>query len=444
MKALQKNEGVSRRPLSVLAVTLVMGAALAGIGVTGYLQASRNAETLTRAEVGAMLPGLRRAVFRGPGAGDLGAALASYFSDHEEGDFTAAAIVGADGHVRSTFGMNRRPFAPERLFGMVSRGAPGSPALRIFDDGVVHALVPFFGRGKGRRGGFGQERGLFLMVEAVSSDGPAIVSRATAALTVELTAAVLLVAIALLLIRQKAAADARTLAMEAERREMAVALERDERLKALGRMSAVLGHELRNPIAALKGHAQLLLEEAEAGRPVQDRAKRVVSEAKLLENLTFQVLDFVRTGEIVLAKVYLDDLAGSAAALSDVAPVAIDAPEGVAWYLDRARMEQALINLLVNAAQAGEVGAEIGLAIDCDEETLRISVRDRGPGIPEEDLERIFQPFYTSRAKGTGLGLALVRRIAEAHGGEVRAANHAGGGAVPTVTIPRIEPAAGG
>jgi signal transduction histidine kinase len=99
-------------------------------------------------------------------------------------------------------------------------------------------------------------------------------------------------------------------------------------------------------------------------------------------------------------------------------------------------MEQALINLLVNAGQSSPIAEPIDLIVASDPNMLRIKVRDRGMGIPEEDLDRIFQPFYTNRAQGTGLGLALVKRIATAHGGDVFAQNHPEGGAVFTMEIP--------
>lgn len=434
MLFLSKIDPTAKWRIYILAITLAMGAALAGTGISGYVQAQKNAEMLAVAEIGAMLPGLRRELSRG--SEGLTESLAGYFDDTEAGGFSAAAIVGPDGAVVQRFGKNKRDFDFVRLNQKQPQPGPFSPAFELFEDGVVHTLLTLPKRFGRRRGGPDAFPALRIMTESTSSMGPTIVSNALFALAVELIAAALLLTSALLILRQKASADARNLAMEQERREMAVQLERDERLKALGRMSAVLGHELKNPIAALKGHAQLLLEEMPADATMRKRAATVVEEAKLLETLTEQVLDFIRTGELNLHKVYVDDLVESAAALSGLEAVEVFAPKGVTWMLDRARVEQALVNLLVNARQASPDGAPIDLTVTADEQTLSIQVRDRGTGIAAEDGERIFQPFYTGRARGTGLGLALVKRITDAHGGAVTAANHPKGGAVLTLALP--------
>lgn len=424
--------------IGILATTLTMGIALLVTGFSGYIQAEKNAKMLAAAEIGAMMVGLRRELSRRPE--NIADALTGFLASDEDSGFTAAALLTPGGEVTQIFGKNKKAFA--RDFLLQPPGRLREPALRLYENGVVHAVFetpPHFGRrhgGKRRAAKKGPHDGLRIAVEAISKSGPTIISNAVIALVIETVAAVLLLSSALLFLRQKALADRRARLMEIERREMAVQLERDERLKALGRMSAVLGHELKNPIASLKGHAQLLLENLEKEHPGRPRAATVVEEAELLETLTLQVLDFVRTGELSCAKVYLDDLAESAAALSGVDSVTVRAPEGKTWHLDRARMEQALVNLLINAAQASPPGAPIDISIQPTSDMLDIQVRDRGDGIPPEDLDRIFQPFFTSRAQGTGLGLALVQRIAVAHGGRVTARNHPDGGAVFILELP--------
>jgi two-component system sensor histidine kinase HydH len=283
----------------------------------------------------------------------------------------------------------------------------------------------------------GMRRPAYLAIEAVSEEGPRILSNAFIALTVTLGAAATLLVVALLFWRQSRRAEAGARAMDEERIAMWAEMEKDKRLKALGHMSAVLGHELKNPIAALKGHAQLLLEQLSSDHPARARAATVVSEARLLETLTNQVLEFARTGELRLSKVYVDDLAHGAVALSKVSPVEVTVPDGVTFVLDRARMEEALTNLLVNARQASSSSEPIELAVEVSDDNLRIAVKDRGEGIAEGDEEQIFLPFQTRKARGTGLGLTLVKRIVEAHGGTVSARNRDDGGAVFTLAIPR-------
>ena len=215
-------------------------------------------------------------------------------------------------------------------------------------------------------------------------------------------------------------------------------LAEDRQLKALGQMSAVLGHELRNPLASLKGNAQILLERLEPGDPRRAQAQVVVDEAVRLEALTGQVLDFARTGQLNIEPADPTAVARSAADRAGVEPVDLRGPESLEpWPMDRPRMEQVLENLLVNAREASPEGEAVELTWSAEGNTLVYEVRDHGPGLDEAELERIFEPFFTRRVRGTGLGLSLARRIVEGHGGTLEARNHAEGGALFRVILPR-------
>ncbi len=215
----------------------------------------------------------------------------------------------------------------------------------------------------------------------------------------------------------------------------AARLARERHLAALGEMSAVLAHELRNPLASLKGNAQLLLETLPPGR-AQDRGRWVVTEAERMEALTNDLLDFARSGAVHRAP------ADPAAILHDAARellpaevlVSVDAAPPT-WSLDPLRVHQALTNLLRNAVQAcpspppeARVHVEAG--------ALVFEVRDHGAGLPDGPTDRLFEPFHTNRVHGTGLGLAVVRRVAQLHGGTATAASAPGGGAIFRVTLP--------
>ncbi len=224
-----------------------------------------------------------------------------------------------------------------------------------------------------------------------------------------------------------------------QREELERNAERDRRLAALGQMSAVLAHEIRNPLASLKGHAQLLQEILPPGKPA-DKAGRVVLEAQRLEALTNNLLDFVRTGRPRRQPVDPRDVVRAAVVeVGDEArfTVRADAVPG-AFPLDPSAMARALTNVMRNAVQASDEGT-IDVALRMDGDVLEIVVRDRGPGIPEELLERIFEAFETTRTRGTGLGLAVARRVVEGHGGTIAATNHPEGGAVMTLRVPRGE-----
>jgi two-component system sensor histidine kinase HydH len=223
------------------------------------------------------------------------------------------------------------------------------------------------------------------------------------------------------------------------------AAERDRRLVTLGEMSAVLAHEIRNPLAALKGHAQLLLERFDGrlgerpGRPGPERqkAERLVSEARRLERLVEDLLSFVRANRVTPAPVdpavLLRD-AASAVAADRVDVDVAGAPS--TWQLDAPRLQQALANLIRNAIEASPDGARIGATVTRDGERLVFAIRDRGAGLPPGDPEHLFEPFHTTRVQGTGLGLAVARRIVELHGGRVTARTHPDGGAEFRVMIP--------
>lgn len=215
------------------------------------------------------------------------------------------------------------------------------------------------------------------------------------------------------------------------------AIERDRRLASLGEMAAVLAHEIRNPLTSMKGHAQLLAERLASGTREREKADRVVGEAVRLEQLTADLLSFIRSENIERRSV--DPRAVVEAAAEDVGRerVEIDAaaaPDG--WSLDPRLMQQALVNLLRNALQASPDGGPATVSIAVDAGRLVLAVRDRGEGVAESDREKVFEPFYTTRVRGTGLGLPVARRIVTLHGGRISITRHPEGGAVFRMAIP--------
>lgn len=221
------------------------------------------------------------------------------------------------------------------------------------------------------------------------------------------------------------------------RREDAVrAVEQARHLASLGQMSAVLAHEIRNPLASLKGNAQLLAGSLPEGERARAKADRVVDEAVRLEHLTNDLLAFARSGEIRIAPADPAALLREAAAAVDGDRIRIAADAAPrTWPLDAARMHQVLVNLLENAVAMSE--APVEAAVSRSGGMLRFTVRDHGPGLPAADLERVFEPFFTRRTRGTGLGLAVSKRLVELHGGTITAANAAGGGAELRIELPR-------
>ena len=299
------------------------------------------------------------------------------------------------------------------------------PGTLIHSDGDTLLTVPLGPpdgprEGGPREGGPRHERPALLLVAYTPQTSGALLARAWQAVGVSALGAVLLGLGAVWLGRLLTRAEANAQALAAA-----------EHLAQLGEMSAVIAHQLRNPLAALKGHAQLLQRQApEALRP---RADRVVSEAARLETRLEGLLRYAQTDALNLQKTPLEPLLRAAAEEVGEGRVQIDAAVAQ-WTVDADRLGEVLANLIQNAVQAGEGPVEV--AAQAVDRALVLTVADRGPGIPEENMPHLFEPFYTTRAQGTGLGLAIAARVVRQHRGTIQAGNRPGGGAIFTLTLP--------
>jgi two-component system sensor histidine kinase HydH len=215
--------------------------------------------------------------------------------------------------------------------------------------------------------------------------------------------------------------------------------EQERRLMALGQMSGVMAHELRNPLASLKGNAQLLGEMLPTGTREHAKAELVVREAERLERLTQDLLSFVREGELARREVSptaLVDRAIEGMPRERIVVDAADAPPTL--WVDEARLAAAVGNLVRNALQSTDGAEAVHVKVAARGGGALVEVRDRGPGIAAGDEERIFEPFFTTRIHGTGLGLAVARRAVEQHGGTLRAESPRDGGALFRVVLPDV------
>ncbi|HLL21052.1 MAG TPA: HAMP domain-containing sensor histidine kinase [Kofleriaceae bacterium] len=261
-----------------------------------------------------------------------------------------------------------------------------------------------------------------VVIELEPLQAESLRSAVTLTLGVGALAAASLLGVAIVLVRR----EARRNAEERER-------EHERRLASLGEMSAVLAHEIKNPLASLKGNAQLLAAMLPAGEKPKAKAERVVEEAVRLETLTNDLLQFVRTGAIRRQPV--DPAAVVRDAVASVkGEVTVDVARAPrTWSLDASRIREIVINLVENAVAAGE---PVTVDVHGEDKLLVIEVADSGPGVPEDQRDKIFEPFFTGKTQGTGLGLAVVRRTIELHGGRVVVLDNSGGGARFRAEIP--------
>ncbi len=210
-----------------------------------------------------------------------------------------------------------------------------------------------------------------------------------------------------------------------------------QRLTALGEMTAVLGHELRNPLASLKGHAQLLQESLSADNPEYESLGMILKEVKRLEYLTNHILNFARPNTHEPLAFELNSLIRDALA-SFPAENKVNFSgfaESYTIWGDPLKLRQAIINLFLNAFQAAP-DKDVECLLRPKGSSVQLEIRDHGAGILKEHFSELFEPYFTTKTKGTGLGLAIVKSTIEDFKGTITAANHPEGGAVFTLTLP--------
>jgi len=217
-----------------------------------------------------------------------------------------------------------------------------------------------------------------------------------------------------------------------------------ENLAALGELSAGIAHEFKNALATISGYAQLIRGEASGG-DASDYAEHILEQTRNITHVVTEFLKYARPLEISDEMVPLQALVERVVKeVGEALPQVKIRCEGMFGDVegDEGLLRQALLNLARNAAEAcGEAGD--GCVVVCGElvrgeeaGSQRITVADNGPGIAGDALAKLFRPFFTTKAHGTGLGLAVVQKIIVQHGGQVEARNQPERGAEFIVTLP--------
>jgi len=217
-----------------------------------------------------------------------------------------------------------------------------------------------------------------------------------------------------------------------------------ERLKALGEVIARVAHEIRNPLVAVGGYAMRIIRRKTEGDEDLEDLQVILEETERLETILQELLDYAnppssprtrlcRIEEIVerTARVAVETLNRHDVRLE------MSLSEGLPdVQADPLRIRQLLLNLVRNAGEAAPEGGAVTLRAAVRDDCMEIEVADTGPGVPLEDRERIFRPFYTTKPDGSGLGLAVARRIAEEHGGSLECRTGRGGRFVLCLPLP--------
>lgn len=220
-------------------------------------------------------------------------------------------------------------------------------------------------------------------------------------------------------------------------------LRRAEKLSTLGEMAAVLAHEIRNPLGSIRGTAEILRDDYPPGDPKHEFIQIQIKET---ERLNHVVEDFLRMArqqpgerrecslreelETILTLVSADARHRRVQIKLDDIPV-----DAVVWA-DGEKLRQVFLNIVINALQATPAGGRVAISAKRNGPEYEIHFIDSGSGIAADALSKIFDPFFTTKPEGTGLGLAVTRRIVEGHGGSLTVSSAAGEGTTVLVRLP--------
>lgn len=223
-----------------------------------------------------------------------------------------------------------------------------------------------------------------------------------------------------------------------------------EKQLLLSRLLARFAHEIRNPLSSLDIHVQLLEEDlaqapAEVREKSAERLEIIHGEIHRLETIVRQFLSLSGPSALALCDVAPESLVRHVWTLlrpeaeARGIELSLDVPDGLpAIRADAGQLTQALLNLAINALQAVDRAGRVDLRVrgGATAGSLTIDVRDSGPGVPADKQSAIFEPFFSTKPEGTGLGLWIVQQIVIAHGGVVQVENPPGGGAVFRIELP--------
>ena len=216
-----------------------------------------------------------------------------------------------------------------------------------------------------------------------------------------------------------------------------------DRLAAIGEMAATVAHEIRNPLGGIRGFASFLARDIPEKDPRRRLVEKILAGADSLDKVVNELLEYTRPVELTLRPLACNGpIQAALAYLSHDAPrVTLDnqVDDGLRVLGDPDKLRQVFLNVLLNALQSMEGPGRIQITAQAAQTHVTIRVQDDGCGMSEEECGKIFSPFFTTKEKGTGLGLAVSEKIIEGHGGSITAQSVSGAGTTIAIRLPRAE-----
>jgi two-component system sensor histidine kinase PilS (NtrC family) len=225
-------------------------------------------------------------------------------------------------------------------------------------------------------------------------------------------------------------------------RSMEEQMRQADRLATLGRMAANIAHEIRNPLASLTGAIEVLASSEATGETRERLGQIVLKESGRLNEIIRGFLEYARPAPLVRAPVSVSEHLDEVLVLLEhragpgTLKIVREFPPGLVWSVDAQQFRQAVWNLCLNAFEAMPGGGELRVGATASGKHLEVRIADTGEGIAPTDLDHVFEPFFSTKPDGSGLGLALVDRIVRDHGGRIEVQTAPGAGTTFTLSIP--------
>jgi signal transduction histidine kinase len=220
-------------------------------------------------------------------------------------------------------------------------------------------------------------------------------------------------------------------------------IRRAEKLSTLGEMAAVLAHEIRNPLGSIRGTAEILRDDYRPGDPKHEFIEIQIKETERLNRVVEDFLRMARPQAAEMRRCSIREeletilVLTAADARERQVRLTLIPPEGALEVMgDGEKLRQAFLNIVINALQATPAGRGVTISAETAADACEIRFRDSGPGIDPGTLEHIFEPFFTTKPDGTGLGLAVTKKIIEAHNGTLEVESEVGKGTTVVVRLP--------